>query len=103
VQLLCHQLLTRLNTLDTQCIKACAKNAVPALRKSIFRRTKDTATKQEIEDSQELIKSSLNLVLLIDDLMPSEPDWAALIAEIKKAREEQQTIVGVKLSEYFPK
>ena len=102
VQLLCHQLLTHLETLDSSIIKLSAKEISGPLRKSIFRKTKDTATKQEIEDSQDLIRSSLGLSVIVNNLSPMDPAWTLLISEIKKARDEQKTLVGVELNDYFP-
>ena len=101
VQLICQQIISRLVSTEVTLVKSLASTMVSALRKSIFRKTKDTATKQEIEDSQDLIKSSLTLVNLINNLQIVDLEWSALIAEIKKARDEQQSIVGVSLDTYF--
>ena len=102
IQLICQQLVTKILHIDSSIVKQQAKIMVGALKKSTFRKTKETATKQEIDDSQELIKSSLSLIVLINQLQVLDTEWTMLISDIMKVRDEQHQIVGINIDHYFP-
>ena len=58
---------------------------IPALRESVFVKTKETAVKQQIEENKSLVFSALKTVRVLDTLSNKDPkkEWSKFMNEIQ--------------------
>jgi len=90
IKFLCHQMIIRLCSIAPIAVAQRLDEFIQPLETSITQKLKNTAVKQEIEKNDELVRSSLRVVLILSKLpeeATSSARFTAFLAALKSDAE----------------